>query len=235
MEQSTLVPMDIIILAVLAGFLVFQLYRVLGQRTGHQRPHRNPYSDKRNADMGRDSAPTPVAAGTTASAGTVADNADSIDRAVGKDTPLAGALTEIQIADRTFDVDGFVEGAKRAYEMIVMAFANGDRKELKPLLSPDVYEGFEAAITAREEAGHTVETNFVGIKSAEIVDAAMNGSDAEVTISFVSELISHTRDNEGHVVEGDPNQVVEIKDIWTFARDTRDNDPNWQLIGTDAG
>ena len=121
-----------------------------------------------------------------------------------------------------------------AYEMIVMAYADGDRKTLKNLLSKDVYDGFVAAISDRESRSEKIQSSFVGIDKADIVAAEMKGSEAHVTLRIVSELISATRDSAGQVIDGDPETVAEVKDVWTFARDTKARDPNWKLVQTQS-
>jgi predicted lipid-binding transport protein (Tim44 family) len=149
-------------------------------------------------------------------------------------TDLNRGMRAIKDADASFDPKTFVEGAKLAYEMIVMAYADGDRRTLKNLLSREVYEGFVAAIDERERRSEKIESSFVGIDKAAIVGAEMKGSEAHVTLRIVSELISATRDSAGSVIDGDPETVAEVKDVWTFARDTRSRDPNWKLVATEA-
>lgn len=134
----------------------------------------------------------------------------------------------------SFDPDEFVSGAKMAHEMIARAYADGDRSTLKPLLGDDVFASFDAAITAREKAGHKVEFSFVGLKQAKLEEAGLRDRLAEVTVRFVSELISATRDAAGAVIEGAAGVVREVTDVWTFARDTRSSDPNWKLVATSA-
>jgi predicted lipid-binding transport protein (Tim44 family) len=146
---------------------------------------------------------------------------------------LNKGLRAIKDNDPSFEPKGFLEGAKMAYEMIVMAFADGDRKTLKNLLSREVYDGFVAAIADRESRGEKIQSSFVGIDKADIVSAEMKGSDSHVTLRIVSELISATRDGSGTVIDGDPETVAEVKDVWTFARDTRSRDPNWKLVATE--
>jgi predicted lipid-binding transport protein (Tim44 family) len=121
-----------------------------------------------------------------------------------------------------------------AYEMIVSAYADGDRKTLKSLLSREVYDGFVAAIDEREARGETVRSNFVGIEKANIIQAELKGTEANVTLRIISQLISATLDKNGEVVEGDLVEVTDVNDVWTFARDTRSRDPNWRLIATEA-
>ncbi len=136
------------------------------------------------------------------------------------------------------DPDAFVRGAGRAYEMIVSAFAEGDRKGLKDLLSREVYDGFAAAIAEREGRGEIVEQQFVGIKKADIVEAEVKSGNAYITVKFLSELISATRDKDGIVLSGDPQRIKEVTDIWTFSRDVSTvrarSNPNWRLVATQA-
>jgi predicted lipid-binding transport protein (Tim44 family) len=150
-------------------------------------------------------------------------------------TPVAAGLDEIARAEPGFDVQVFLEGAKAAYEMIVTAFAQGDRKTLRTLLSKEVYEGFERALVDRERRGERVETTFVSIDRAEIENVEVKGRIAQVTVRFLSKLITATRDAQGRVIDGDPETVVDVTDVWTFARPLGTRDPNWQLVATEAG
>ena len=127
-----------------------------------------------------------------------------------------------------------MDGAKVAYEMIVTAFADGDRKLLRNLLSPEVYQGFDTAITDREKRGERMQSSFVGIDDARVVSAELKGTEAYVTLRIVSQLISAVLKPDGTVADGDPETVVEVRDVWTFARDTRSRDPNWKLVETES-
>jgi predicted lipid-binding transport protein (Tim44 family) len=161
--------------------------------------------------------------------------ADSaLERIAPAGTALHTALRAIMSTDRTFDAEHFLAGARAAYEMIVTAFAAGDRPTLKQLLAPEVFEGFSSAITDREKRGEQVETTFVGIDKSEITEASLRSGLAQITVRFVSQLISVTRDPAGEVVDGDPARVAEVTDVWTFARDVRARDPNWKLVATEA-
>ena len=151
-----------------------------------------------------------------------------------KDSPLRQSLTQLLRVDPGFTPEQFLDGAKAAYEMIVTAFADGDRQMLRQLLGDDVYEGFETAIDEREKKGEKVESTLIGIDRADIIEAEIKARMAYVTVKFVSELISVTRDAEGEVVEGDPKKQREVTDIWTFARDTSTSNPNWKLVATEA-
>ena len=118
--------------------------------------------------------------------------------------------------------------------MVVTAFAEGDRKSLKNLLSREVYDGFVSAIAQREGRGETIVFRFVGIDKAEITDAALKGNTEQVTVRFNSKLISATHDKAGAVIDGDPVHVGYVTDIWTFARDINSRDPNWKLVATES-
>ncbi|HEY6631434.1 MAG TPA: Tim44/TimA family putative adaptor protein [Rhizobiaceae bacterium] len=222
---------------VAAVVIFFQLRNVLGRRTGNERPPFDPYTAARTAKEGKD-APTKnenvVSLPRKRAPGEPADDVyASIDAFEKPGSDLNKGLRAIRDADPSFDPKGFVEGAKMAYEMIVMAYADGDRKTLKNLLSREVFDGFVAAISDRESRSEKIQSSFVGIDKADIVSAEMKGGEAHVTLRIVSELISATRNKAGEVIDGDPETVAEVKDVWTFARDTRSKDPNWKLVATE--
>ncbi len=217
-----------------AVVIFFQLRNVLGRRTGNERPPFDPYTAGRTGD--KDAAAKAENVVSLPRKRVSADNDEAyaaIDAVAQPDTDLNKGLRAIKDADASFDPRGFVEGAKMAYEMIVMAYADGDRKTLKNLLSREVYDGFVAAISDREARSERIQSSFVGIDKADIVSAEMKGSEAHLTLRIVSELISATRDKAGEVIDGDPETVAEVKDVWTFARDTRSRDPNWKLVATE--
>ncbi|NBN65636.1 Tim44/TimA family putative adaptor protein [Microvirga tunisiensis] len=226
-----------IILLALAVFVFFKLRSVLGKRTGNERPPFDPYSkpapDQRQQQQQRDNViPLPGAATPEASQAETGEVV--LDKVAPTGTALNAALRQILSADRSFEPEQFLQGARGAYEMIVTAFAEGDRKTLKQLLSKDVFDGFVTAINEREARGEVIESTFVGINKAEIVEAALKGTTAQVTVRLQSELISATRDRDGHVIDGDPAKVSEVIDIWTFARETNTRDPNWKLVATES-
>lgn len=214
---------DIILLAMVAGFVVLRLGSVLGRRTGHEQ--RRPPMAKPTRDRDDETVVPLPERGRQDEPSTDAPEVDVAPSA------MAG-LSRIKMVDRSFDAAEFLAGARAAYEMIVTAFAAGEKETLKPLLSDEVFRNFSQAIDQRKRDGHTLETTLVGIKKAEIIDADLKGRHAEVTVRFVSELINATRDASGALVGGNPNAVDEVVDIWTFARDTRSGDPNWLLVGT---
>lgn len=230
----------LIIIGVAIVILV-RLRSVLGTRSGNERPPSQRIRAKDDARPDNDD--TVVSLHPRSSDSTPAPDTDA-DRRARKieaeseqlshgDETLAAGLVAIAGADSAFTPKIFLEGAKSAYEMIVTAFAAGDSRALKGLLEKDVYEGFDAAISAREALGHKVEFTFVGLPKIEISEASLDKRVAQVTIQFNAEVVSATRDAEGELIEGNADQVVTIADEWTFARSTRSRDPNWKLVATD--
>ncbi|MGZ5913646.1 MAG: Tim44/TimA family putative adaptor protein, partial [Reyranella sp.] len=145
---------------------------------------------------------------------------------------LAQGLDAIAAQDSSFDPRHVLSGARGAYEMIVLAFANGDRRALRDLLSSEVFESFDAVIKDRERHEQKTETRFVSIDKAQLVGAETRDRIAQLTVRFVSQMISVTRDKAGTIVDGNADKVADITDVWTFARDTTSRDPNWKLVGT---
>jgi predicted lipid-binding transport protein (Tim44 family) len=227
-----------IIFVALAVFIFLRLRSVLGQRTGRERPPHDPYSAR---DAVRPSTNDNVVAlpGRGGEGSSKApEPSEPVERWKGiaeAGSAVAVGLDAIAREDRTFDAKQFIGGARAAYEMIVTAYAEGDRRALKNLLSREVYDGFEAAIRERENRGETVETRFVAIDKSDITGADLRGRTAQVTVRFVSQLISVTRDKSGNVIEGSPEKVTDVTDVWTFARDLSSRDPNWKLVATEAG
>jgi len=226
-----------IIFLALAVFIFLRLRSVLGQRTGRERPPYDPYST-RDARAPTNDKVVALPGRKTDAAARPAETVEPADRWRGiaeHGTAVAKGLDAIAAADPNFDAQHFIAGARAAYEMIVNAFAAGDRRALKGLLSREVYDGFEAAIRERETKGETVESKFVSLDNAEITGAELRGNTAQITVRFVSQLISVTRDRAGNVVEGSPDKITEVTDVWTFARDLTSRDPNWKLVATEAG
>jgi predicted lipid-binding transport protein (Tim44 family) len=216
-----------------AVVIFFQLRNVLGRRTGSERPPFDPYTAGRTREDAQKSENVVSLPRKRAPGEPAIDAYAAIDAFAMPDTDLNKGLRTIKDNDPAFDPKTFVDGAKMAYEMIVMAYADGDRKTLKNLLSREVYDGFVAAIGDREAKSEKIQSSFVGIDKADIVSAEMKGGEAHITLRIVSELISATRDKAGAVIDGDPETVAEVKDVWTFARDTRSRDPNWKLVATE--
>jgi predicted lipid-binding transport protein (Tim44 family) len=232
---------EIVILAAVAAFFIFKLRSVLGKRTGHEeRPEVDPFrkAEKRGREAEDKVIKLPDRAGEHDKAGRRLEEEELLEEpaeaaaAEAADTPLAAALTQIKLADRDFDRDQFLAGARAAFEMVIAAFAAGDSKSLRPLLANDVYEDFAGAIKQREEAKESLETTLIGITATEPIEAELRQKTAFITVKFVSEQVNVTRDAEGRIVDGDPNHVTKVTDIWTFARNTRSRDPNWALVAT---
>ena len=233
--------MTTLIFAAVAVIVVWKLWSVLGSRTGTERPPSNPFAKAPpKAGMATDAAamgsnvirlpgaaPAPVAQpGQTAE-----------ERWKGfaqQGSPVWAGLDAIAAADPSFAVQPFVKGAKIAYETVVAAFAAGDRKELRALVAKDVFDGFNAAIAERESRGEKSETTFVSIDDAVIEEAQVRGGQAQITLRFAVKLIHATRAKDGSVVEGSPEKVNDLADVWTFVRPVSSRDPNWQVSATEA-
>ncbi len=215
---------DIILLAMVAAFIILRLRSVLGRRGGHEQ---QPPDFLRDASEEQD--------GNVVHLPDRSRNEDEVRAEIeGMEDGIAAGLTQIRAADRSFSPQTFTSGARAAYEMIVEAFAGGDRKTLKPLLSDDVMRNFDQVLKHREETGEVLEQSLVSLNSADIIEAELEGKLAKVTVKFVSEMISVTRDAAGEVIAGDPTAVQKITDIWTFVRNTRSSNPNWALAATRA-
>jgi predicted lipid-binding transport protein (Tim44 family) len=230
-----------IIFLALAVFIFLRLRSVLGQRTGRERPPYDPYSAR---DAVRSPAsdkvvalpprPTPAEA-TPRPVEPAAPAAERWKGIAETGSSVATGLDAIVAGEPNFDAQHFLAGARGAYEMIVTAFAEGDRKQLRNLLSREVFEGFDHAIGEREGRGETAETRFVSIDAATITGAEMRARTAQITLRFVSKLVSVTRDRNGAVIDGNAEKVTDVTDVWTFARDVSSRDPNWKLVATEAG
>jgi predicted lipid-binding transport protein (Tim44 family) len=238
--MSSVFDLYTIIFLALAVFIFARLRSVLGQRTGRERPPYDPYSarDVAKPVSGPDKIVALPGHGERTDARESEEAKPASERWTGVAEPgsaIAKGLDAIAAADRDFDAGHFIAGGKAAYEMIVLAFAEGDRKTLKNLLARDVFDGFASAIAERESRGETMESRFIAINKAEITGAELKGRIAQITVRFVSELVSNTKNRAGEVVDGSSDRVTEVTDIWTFARDTSASDPNWKLIATEAG
>ncbi|MGH7212709.1 MAG: Tim44/TimA family putative adaptor protein [Acetobacteraceae bacterium] len=212
---------DIILFAMVAGFLILRLRSVLGRRTGTEKRRDNllqrqrPAADKAaGAANGNQRLPPPAAAA---------------------DDPVATGLLRVHSADPEFEPQQFLDGARIAFDMIVAAFAAGDKDKLRPLLSDEVFKPFAGAIDQRNLAKETLETRVLRLKTTDIADAGVDGRMARVTIKFVSDQINVIRAHDGSIVDGNPAEPIEKTDYWTFGRDTRSADPNWLLTATGSG
>jgi predicted lipid-binding transport protein (Tim44 family) len=227
-----------IIFLALAVFIFLRLRSVLGQRTGRERPPYDPYSAREAARTSTNDNVVSLPPRAAEPGGKPAAEAEPVDRWKGiaeQGSPTALGLDTLLTQDPAFDARHFLTGARAAYEMIVTAYAQGDRRSLKNLLSKEVYDGFEQAIKDREGRAEKAETRFVSIDKADITAAEVKGRTAQVTVRFVSQLVSVTRDRDGNVIDGSPDKVTDVTDVWTFARDLSSRDPNWKLVATEAG
>ena len=232
---------------VLAVVIFLKLRSVLGRRTGHEQNRLERYkaqqeASQRNGKLAaqdkvvtlprreREDAEVRPAAERQAEV----DGEQRVKEYAAGNGAITQGLIDIVRADASFDPNHFLQGARVAYEIIVTAFAEGNRRTLKDLLSSEVYDGFNGAIADREARGEQIDQSFVGIKSADLVEAELKGGMAQLTVKFVSELISATRDRAGEVIAGDPKRIREVTDIWTFAREAASRNPNWKLLATQA-
>ena len=222
---------SILVFAALAAFVVWKLWSVLGVRVDREGP-----ASDRAAGSARRIGPAPAAQGS-AFAPSPASGALDADRWKGLAESGSNGwrgLDQIAAADRSFSGPAFVEGAKKAYEMIVEAFAKGDRDTLRNLLSTEVFDSFAGEIAARQQRGETAEAHVVSIDAATVEDAKVELRKAQITLRFVVKLQSVRRDSAGAAIEGDPERPLEIVDLWTFARDVAARDPNWKLVATET-
>lgn len=213
---------ELLILIAIAGFVLFKLKSVIGTRTGHEAPPEYLTRDKAVEGAAIPTPLRPVPSGDDATP----------DTAVPEE--FRAALSEIARVEPGFSLEQFLDGARGAYEMILMAYEEGDRATLKGLLTRDVYAAFDSGIGQREAEGVTVEARFIGVRDARVTAVQVDPAtrEAEVTIRFVGELITAVRDAENRVVEGDPNEIRRQTDVWTFTRKLGARDPNWLLSST---
>ena len=224
MDFGTGFPVDLVLFGMIAVFLILRLRSILGRRTGLERPQQQPF--QASEPVGR---PGPV---IEARAEPVSPSAARVVPEPG--SALGETLGRMRAVDRGFDPARFLEGAESAFRVIVAAFAAGDRAQLRTLLSNDVYQAFEQAIAAREQAGHTQVSEIRAIQAATIEAAELTGTRAQVTVRFVSDQTSLVKDRDGHVVSG-AEGVTELVDFWAFERDLSSRDPAWRLVSVRGG
>jgi predicted lipid-binding transport protein (Tim44 family) len=238
---------DIILIGLVAVFLILRLRSVLGKRTGSERPPaRDPFTPPApptaaprvgdapsGGQSGNDnivplptaSAPPPRPSPATTGPGGI--------RATVLPTASPG-VAAIRAADPSFEPTGFSAGARAAFTTIVEAFARGDTAVLRPLLDGPTYASFEAAIRGRAERKEKAETTLIGFEASDVAAAELQGTTATVTVRFVSEQINVVRNADGQIIDGNPNEVQKVIDLWTFRRDTKSSDPNWLLVKTES-
>lgn len=214
---------QIVVLAGVALFLVLQLRRVLGTRDG--------FESSKDPQGVQSTTPRRNGEFSVIEGGPDLDIADNVD----PDSDAGKALAAMKRVENNFSVTEFVGGARQAYEMILMAYEKGDTDVLRDFLSPDVFEGFRAAVEDRADKGLVVEANFVGVRELKLTDASFDeeNNEAEITVRFLGEMTSVVKDAEGRIQEGDPNEIKKQRDIWTFARLMGSDNPNWLLVATE--
>ena len=236
---------DIILIGLVAVFLILRLRSVLGKRTGNERPPaRDPFTPPAPptatprvgdapANQGNDNvvplptanAPPPRQSSATSGPGGI--------RATVMPTATAG-VAAIRAADPSFEPIGFTGGARAAFTAIVEAFAKGDTAALRSLLDGPTFSSFEGAIRGRVERKEKAETTLIGFEASDVAAAELQGTNASVTVRFVSEQINVLRNADGQIIDGNPNEVQKVIDLWTFSRDTKSSDPNWLLVKTES-
>ena len=223
-----------LILAAIAIAVLWRLRSVLGQRSGNERPPLDevfkPAPEAATGKVLEFPKNQPAAEKTI----DVEPNKPVWEGFAAENSPLAQGLEKIANLDASFLPKTFLSGAKIAYEMVVEAFASGDKPTLKNLLSRDVFEGFVKAIDARIQAGEKITFQFVGFEKTEFLTAALIEKRASITLKFFIQFISSTYDRAGALIDGDPKMIKDVTDVWTFERDVTQKDPNWRVVATET-
>lgn len=232
-----------LVLAAIAIMVIWRLRSVLGQRTGHERPPADPYASpskpSRNSSLEASNGKIPEFPSSKEDPAKKADVALEPKAPVWTGfaeaaSPLAAGFEKLVQADPAFLPKTFIEGAKLAYEMIVEAFAKGDKPALKNLLSREVFDGFSKAIDGRSQAGEKLDFQFVGFEKVEFATVTLVEKRASIVVRFAAQMISATFDKAGALIDGNPKEVRDITDIWTFERDVTQKDPNWRVVSTET-
>ena len=211
--------LTLIIFAALALFLSYRLFNVLGTRGGHE-------PDEQDRPVLR-----PVPSN---------DDDEAMDAPVAQqvpETPLAdlpGWAKTAREAIDDFEPKAFLDGAAAAYEMIVEAYASGDLGEVRGFVAPEVLESFEGGVAARREQSQTFAFTFVGVEKPDVTSMVEENGQLRANVRFRSEQVRAVRDQDGEVIEGDPEQVITVVDHWSFSRPVKSRDPNWTLVATGA-
>ncbi len=215
---------EIVILAMVAAFLGLRLYSVLGRRAEHEEEGVTHHFEREAPEAPNDEK-------------SAAGIAKPTIKLVQTDLPAGTekGIRAIASADGEFDLLTFIEGAKSAYGIVLEAFWQGDQETLKALCDDDVYASFSGAIDAREKAGEVVENKLIRIEDATIKSADLDGQIARIAVLFVADIAAVTRDKDGAVIDGSLDDAIESRDVWTFMRDVRSDEPGWKLDETDEG
>ncbi len=210
---------EILILLGIALFLIFRLRSVLGSREGFEKPQKPTPVSKKSPDF------------QVIEGGPDADILDHVD--VGSD--MVEILTSVKRVDPKFKLTEFLNGARAAYEMILMGFERGEIDDIRAFLSEEVAQTFDDVVKQRQDQGIQIEAEFAGIREMRLQTVKFDKPDntAALTVMFIGELISVAKNKDGDVIEGDAKQVKRQKDVWTFSKDMGLSDPNWRLVATD--
>ena len=196
--SSSFEYLDIILLAMIAGFIILRLRGILGRRTGHKKKVFEDLFSKKVTQR------------------------DTEKKVVNLNSSKLDDVAKKQ----------FVKGAKAAYEMIITSFAKGDKNALKPLLNKEIYQNFSHEIDRRKKENLKSELTFVGVKSAEIKNFEKKDNNYTFTVNFVSEIITCKKDKNNNVIEGSPDIIKTVKDVWKFSKNMWSSNPNWYLVET---
>ncbi|MGH1397777.1 MAG: Tim44/TimA family putative adaptor protein [Alphaproteobacteria bacterium] len=226
-------PADLLVYAIVAAGLVFWLKSVLGTRHGEERERPAPFS-RTIEDIpqeGEEELRAPITP-----ADDIRELSENPTETLGVENKTAedGLLT-IADADKNFEIRFFLAAAQDVFVMVVEAFSKADRETLQDLLAPNVFDAFDGALTEREKSGETLDNEIQAIRKAEVIEAALNGRNAQITVRFVADELSVTRDKEGEIIAGSTERTSEMLDIWTFTRDIKSRDPRWLVSETRGG
>jgi len=230
------VPADLLIYAIVAAGLVFWLKNVLGTRHGEERERPDPFTRAPQEITEDSEAPFEEPSAPLTAADNIRELSENPTSTMGVDNKTAeNGLLDISDADKNFDLKFFLTAAQDVFVMVVEAFGKADRETLGDLLAPNVYEAFEGALKEREKVGETLEAEIQAIRKAEVIEASLDGRNAYVTVRFVADEISVTKNKDGEITAGSNERTTEMLDIWTFTRDVKSRDPRWLVSETRGG
>ncbi|WP_417320821.1 Tim44/TimA family putative adaptor protein [Emcibacter sp.] len=225
---------ELIILALIAAFIIFQLRKVLGSRSGYDGSDEDEKGTFEQRKDGEDNV-VPIRRDKTRAGED--DETESAGPSVGvkKDSPFYDALCQVREIDRSFTLDIFLDGAEYAYGMILEAFWSGNKTDLRNMLNKEVFEQFTKVIDDMKAAGHHFDNKLMDVERIDLEDVNLTGTMAEITVRYTAHMVLSTKDEENRIISGDVTEPVRVTDIWTFCRDVKSSDPNWTLVATRNG